>query len=192
MSAASETRAAAIARGRAVRKRNAFTAAILAGSLALLLAKFFSFRPAGFFAGILVGLVYSNAFEYVLHRFLLHPPERFFAKYHLIHHSTLGAPEEALYVNFAKNPCVVVLAFALNAAPFILLEWAFRLGLASGVVAGYGLYFIAYEEIHWRIHLGGLPRWLGFARRHHLAHHAGDDERFNVFLPVFDRLLGRR
>jgi hypothetical protein len=35
------------------------------------------------------------------------------------------------------------------------------------------LYYIAFEEIHWRTHTGGrLPKSLRFAARHHLLHHA--------------------
>jgi sterol desaturase/sphingolipid hydroxylase (fatty acid hydroxylase superfamily) len=35
---------------------------------------------------------------------------------------------------------------------------------------------------------GWLPKWLRPAARHHLLHHARDTSRFNVFLPIFDRL----
>ncbi|SRR5712692_1909490 len=189
MSTAGEIRASAVARGRAVKRSNVLTATLFGGSLAVLLAKAFSFRPIGFFLGIVLGLVYSNAFEYLLHRYLLHPLGSSFAKYHLIHHSTWGAPDEALYVNFAKAPWVVMLLFTINAAPFVAAEWAFRAGFAPGVLIGFLVYFLVYEEIHWRIHLGGwLPSWLQFAQRHHLMHHAGAEERFNVFLPVFDRI----
>ncbi|HEX2713674.1 MAG TPA: sterol desaturase family protein [Candidatus Acidoferrales bacterium] len=191
MPAPRDIRAAALARGRLVKKRNALTAAIFGFSLAVIAAKVFSFTFIGFFGGIVVGLVYSNAFEYLLHRYLLHSPHGVFAKYHSIHHSTWGAPDEALYANFARDPWVVVLLFTVNAAPFIAVEWAFRAGLAPGVLVGFVIYFVAYEETHWRVHFGGwLPSWLQFARRHHLSHHAAAEERFNVFLPLFDWLVG--
>ncbi len=189
MPTASEIRASAVARGRAIKRSNGLTATLFGGSLAVLLAKAFSFKPMGLFIGIVLGLVYSNAFEYFFHRYLLHPLGGSFAKYHLIHHSAWGAPDEALYVNFAKNPWVVVLLFTLNAAPFVAAEWVFRAGLAPGVLIGFVAYFVAYEEIHWRIHLGGwLPSWLHSARQHHRMHHAGAEGRFNVFLPVFDKM----
>ncbi len=191
MPTASEICAAALARGRLVKRRNALTAVIFGVSLAVVAAVVFSFTFIGFFGGIVLGLAYSNAFEYLLHRFLLHPPRRVFAKYHLIHHSTWGAPDEALYANFARDPWVVILLFTVNAAPFIAAEWVFRAGLAPGVLIGFVIYFVAYEEMHWRIHFGGwLPSWLQFARRHHLSHHAAAEERFNVFLPLMDWLVG--
>jgi len=36
---------------------------------------------------------------------------------------------------------------------------------------------------------GWLPRWVRPAARHHLRHHARDDGRFNVFLPIFDWMM---
>ncbi len=190
-----EIEAAATAHGRAIKGKNALTAILFSATLSVVVAEVFSFKPAGFFAGILIGLLYSNGFEYFLHRFLLHLGASFFAQQHNIHHSTWGAPDEARYVNFARNSWVVVVVFALNTAPFIVAEWLFRPGIAPGVIVGFALYFVVYEEVHWRIHLGGwLPSWLSFARRHHLMHHAGAEERYNVFLPVFDWVfaLGRK
>ena len=152
----------------------------------------FSFKPAGFLAGILLGLLYANAFEYFFHRFLLHLPGRGFARYHELHHSTWGTPEEPRYANFARNPLVVVLLFAVNAVPIVVMEAMLQAGLAPGMMIAFVVYFVAYEEIHWRIHFGGrLPLWLQPARRRHLMHHASAEERFNVFLPVFDWLFGQ-
>ena len=49
---------------------------------------------------------------------------------------------------------------------------------------------MAFEEIHWRTHMGGwLPGWLRPAARHHLLHHVRGTERFNVFLPFFDWVI---
>jgi sterol desaturase/sphingolipid hydroxylase (fatty acid hydroxylase superfamily) len=61
----------------------------------------------------------------------------------------------------------------------------------AGVFASFALYYIAFEEIHWRSHMGGwLPMWARPAAKHHLMHHAQDSGRFNVFLPIFDWLTG--
>lgn len=187
----SDLHTAAISRGLAVKRNNALTATVFGGLLAALLLRAFSFKPVGFFSGILLGLLYANAFEYLFHRFLLHAPGRMFAQYHQIHHSTWGTPDEPLYVNFARNPMVVALLFTIHAMPVLVLEWMLRAGLGAGMLVGFVVYFAAYEEIHWRIHLGGwLPSWLDSARRHHLLHHAAAEERYNVFLPVFDWLFG--
>jgi dihydroceramide fatty acyl 2-hydroxylase len=188
----SDIRPSAVAKGLAVKRRNALTAVIFGGLLAALLVQAFSFKPAGFLGGILLGLLYANAFEYFFHRFLLHAPGRVFAQYHWVHHSTWGAPDEPLYVNFASNPLIVVLLFTVHAIPIVVLEWVLRVGLAPGMMVGFVVYFVAYEEIHWRIHRGGwLPFWLQGARRHHLMHHAASKERFNVFFPLFDWLFGQ-
>ena len=190
MPIASDIDSTTLARGLAAKRRNALTATVFGGLLAALLIQAFSFQPAGFVVGILLGLLYANAFEYFFHRFLLHPPGRTLAKYHMLHHASWGTPDEPLYVNFAKNPLIVVLLFTLHAAPIVAVEYVLRTGLAAGMVVAFVVYFVVYEEIHWRIHLGRLPAWLEPARRHHLMHHAAAEERFNVFLPVFDGLFG--
>ena len=191
MVTATDISPATFAIGLAAKRRNAFTAILFGGSLVVLLLEVFSFKLVGFLAGIPLGLLYANAFEYFFHRFLLHPPGRTLAYYHGLHHSTWGTPDEPLYVNFAKNPLVVVLLFALNALPIFAIEYLLRAGLAPGMMVGFVLYFVAYEEIHWRIHFGGwLPSWLESARHHHLQHHAAAEERFNIVLPLFDWLFG--
>lgn len=189
----SEIQAAATARGLAIKRNNAVMALAVGGGLALLLGGLFGFKPMGFLVGLVAGLVYANAFEYCFHRFLLHLPGSFLGEQHLVHHSTWGQPDEMQYANFASTPWAVALLFLLNAMPFVVAEWVLAWGLAPGVLTAFTAYFIVFEEIHWRIHLGSrLPSWLQPARRHHLTHHAAAEERFNVFLPLFDRLLGPR
>lgn len=139
--------------------------------------------------GFLLGLVYANLFEYCLHRFALHAAEGFLPEKHGLHHATWGAEDEPLYVNFARSPWVVVLLIAANALPVAAVEWLWRPGVAAGALAAFAVYFVIFEELHWRIHRGGLPRWLEFSRRHHFAHHAGAPGRFNVWLPLSDWLL---
>ena len=141
---------ATLARGLAVKRRNALTATIFGGLLTALLLEAFSFKPARFLAGILLGLLYANAFEYFFHRFLLHWPGRTLAQYHMVHHSTWGTPGEPLYVNFAKNPLIVMLLFTVNALPIVVVEYALRAGFAPGMMIGFVVYFVLYEEIHWR------------------------------------------
>lgn len=192
MPAEVEIRAANIKFGRRIKRRNALTALLSGGILAASAGVLFPFKPLGLFVGFLVGLVYSNAFEYALHRFVLHAAGGFLQEKHGLHHTTWGGPEEALYVNFARSPWVVVLLFAVNALPVVVTEWLFRWGIAPGVLIAFTVYFVLFEEIHWRIHIDGwLPTWIAAARQHHLRHHAGENERFNVFLPLFDWLLGR-
>ena len=191
-------RPAEIARARRVKRANAITALLTGSLLSMLVLKFVrpdanALDPLRLVAGFVAGLVYANAFEYVLHRFFLHWGEGFLVQRHGLHHDTAGAPEEPRYVNFATSPWVVVLVFVLNAIPLFALEIFLRAGLSVGILAGFTAYFIAYEEIHWRFHLGGwLPGWLRAARTHHMLHHGGLEGRYNVFLPIFDWIFQRR
>lgn len=193
MEAADEIRSAAIARGLIVKRNNAFTA-LLAG-LALALAAFKVGRGSLnlLAVGALAGVAYANAFEYVLHRFFLHWGKGFLDRQHALHHDSVGAPNEARYVNFSTSPVVVILVFLLNAPAPIAIERFLGHGTGTGMFLGFTTYYILYEEIHWRMHLGGwLPGWMRFARRHHMLHHGEFQGRYNVFLPLFDWVLHRR
>jgi len=191
------SRPAEIARARGVKRVNAITtlfSGILLSAMVFRLTGLDhgALEPLHLAAGFLAGALYANGFEYVLHRFFLHWGEGFLVQRHGLHHDSAGAAEEARYVNFATSPWVVVLVFVLNAIPVLALEFFFRPQLAVGIFAGFTVYFIAYEEIHWRFHLGGwLPRWMRAARNHHMLHHGGFEGRYNVFLPIFDWIFHR-
>ena len=174
-------------------KRNNLLAAILSGSILVWLSlRLFPHSITGVLGGFVLGFFYANGFEYCLHRFVLHSGRGIFYPQHMVHHTTLNSPEAPLYVNFSRNPFGVVALFFANAAPFFLFQWVFRNGWTSGVFANFTIYYILFEEIHWRSHMGGwLPRWLRPAVRHHLLHHARDTGSFNVFFPVFDWLAER-
>ena len=195
MTPATATPSEEITRSLAVKRNNALTALAVGGALALFAARAYGFGlyGAGVLFGFLAGLVYANAFEYVLHRFLLHWGHGFLVGRHALHHDSASTPQEARYVNFATSPWVVVLLFASNALPVFAVEQLLHLGLAPGMLAGFTVYYVLYEEIHWRMHLGGwLPAWLQAARRHHMLHHGGFEGRYNVFLPLCDWIFQRR
>jgi hypothetical protein len=187
-----EIRADTKAQGLSI-KRNNLLAAVLSGSVLVWISiRFFPHSIAAILFGLVLGFFYANGFEYCLHRFVLHAGRGVFSSQHMVHHTTLNSPEAARYVNFSSNPWGVVALFFANAAPFLFLQWIFRDRWTAGVFASFSIYYIAFEEIHWRSHMGGwLPRWLRPAARHHLLHHALDTGRFNVFLPLFDWLTGR-
>ena len=174
-------------------KRNNLLAALLSGTVLVWISLRFSPHSiTGILAGFVLGFFYANGFEYCLHRFVLHSGRGFFGQQHMVHHTTLSSPEAARYVNFSSNPWGVVALFAANAAPFLFLSWIFGNGWTAGVFASFAIYYIAFEEIHWRTHMGGwLPKWLRPAARHHMLHHARDTGRFNVFLPIFDWIVER-
>jgi hypothetical protein len=154
--------------------------------------RFFPHSPIGIGAGFVLGFLYANGFEYCLHRFVLHAGRGVFGQQHMVHHHTLHSPEGARYVNFSSNPLGVVALFLANGVPFLFVQWIFRNTWTAGVFASFGLYYIAFEEIHWRTHMGGwMPKWLRPAARHHMMHHAYDTGQFNVFLPIFDWIAER-
>jgi len=173
-------------------KTNNLLAALLSGSaLVYISLRFFPHSAAAILGGFVLGFFYANGFEYCLHRFVLHAGRGVFGQQHMVHHTTLNSPDAARYVNFSSNPWGVVGLFFVNAAPFLFFQWIFRSEWTAGVFLSFTIYYIAFEEIHWRSHMGGwLPKWLRPATRHHLLHHAHETGRYNVFLPMFDFLVG--
>lgn len=193
MEDANEIRAAETARGLIVKRNNAFTALLAGLGLALVALKMGRGSLNLAAVGALAGIVYANAFEYILHRFLLHWGHGYLDRQHALHHDSVGAPNEARYVNFSTSPQVVIFVFLLNAPPAFALEYFLDHGIGTGMFLGFTIYYILYEEIHWRMHLGGwLPGWMGFAQRHHLLHHGDFPGRYNVILPLFDWIFHRR
>ena len=183
------TRAQWKAFGLRVKRRNLLVAVLCGSALAWVSLRLFPHTVTGLLFSFVAGLLYANAFEYCLHRFVLHAGG-FFGRHHMIHHETLNAPEGPRYVNFSRNPLGVVALFLANGIPFLFLEWMTHSAWAAGMFISFALYYVAFEEIHWRAHMGGwLPKWLRPAARHHLLHHAHDDERFNVFFPLCDWIV---
>jgi hypothetical protein len=180
------------------KKRNNAIAAVLCGVLpAFALSIHFSPVPweaavVSLIVGLIVGLIWGNAFEYVYHRWLLHGSGSLHAAGHHEHHAHIGTPEQAEHVALISSPLNVVLLFALNSVPAILIvSLTGRWGILSGLFIGWALYLIVTEEIHWRIHMNQwLPPGLRFARAYHMSHHARPNCRYNVFLPVFDFFFG--
>jgi len=103
----------------------------------------------------------------------------------------VGTPTEAEHVNFGSSPIWIVALFAINGIPVVAADLLFGMRIAPGVFLAFAIYFITVEEVHWRIHLlERLPAVLAASRAYHLAHHARPDARFNIFLPLWDTVLG--
>lgn len=186
-----EIRAQCKAQGLRIKRRNLLAATLSGAALCSVSSYFFPPTLPRFLAGFALGFFYANGFEYCLHRFVLHAGRGVFFEQHMVHHTTLQAPEAPRYVNFSSNPWGVVALFLANGAPFLILQWIFRNTWTAGMFASFALYYAAFEEIHWRTHMGGwLPKWLRGAARHHMLHHAQESGSFNVFLPICDRLAG--
>ena len=186
----SELRAMALLEGR-TKKRNNAIVALLSGVLPVFaLSQVVPFAWAHWLAGLSIGLVWGNAFEYSYHRWLLHRPRCRLAQGHLEHHIHVGSAEEPAHVTLGKSPPYIALLFATNGALVVFVDCFLHLGISAGIFLGWTIYLIAAEEVHWRIHLNEwLPPGLRFARAYHMAHHDIPDARFNVFLPLFDWLL---
>jgi len=179
--------------GREKKRKNAIAALVCGGIPAAL--SFYSGSAAGWrlwIPGVLVGLVWGDAFEYVYHRWLLHRPRSSMGNGHLEHHAQIGTPEQAEHVALISSPLNILLLYVINGVPAFLVAWWMGLrGMLSGVFVGWTVYLIVTEEIHWRIHMNGwIPPGLRFARAYHLSHHDIPNSRYNVFLPLFDWLLG--
>jgi len=178
------------AQGLSIKRRNLLAASVSGAVLVWISLRFFPHSALGILGGLVLGFFYANGFEYCLHRFVLHSGRGMFFQQHMVHHTTLAEPEAPRYVNFSSNPWGVVALFAANALPFLVLQWIFQNRWTAGVFASFAIYYIAFEEIHWRTHMGGwLPKQLRFAARHHMLHHARDTGSFNVFFPLFDWLM---
>lgn len=142
--------------------------------------------------GLIIGLIWGNAFEYVYHRWLLHRPRSPLGSEHLEHHAQIGTAAEAEHIALISSPFNVVLLFLINGIPaFLIANLTGMRGIVSGVFIGWTVYLVATEEIHWRIHMSGrLPPGIRFARAYHMSHHDIPTRRYNVFLPLFDLFFG--
>jgi hypothetical protein len=122
---------------------------------------------------LVIGLVWGNAFEYAYHRWMLHRRRSSFAKGHLEHHGTIGAPEEAEHVTLGRAPFHIAPLFARNAAGARSYAGYLR-GLDGLSDRGRGNPLAHSQE-------GWLPPGLGFARAYHMSHHDIPNTRYNVF-----------
>jgi Fatty acid hydroxylase superfamily len=139
------------------------------------------------FAGFFVGLLWSNWIEYAFHRWAMHWPSLYqpAAIRHVLHHS---APFDPRHITMTFKFWSVVLT--LNVLLFALPDQLLHLHILTGVVAAFVTYIALGVEVHLRIHDG---RWVPDAwRAHHLLHHVRPQQNFNIFLPVFDWLLGSK
>lgn len=191
MATPAEIRSAAVQHGRAKKRNNALVA-LLSGALpGVILCHYLRADWKHLSAGLILGLLWGNGFEYAYHRWLLHRPRSAFGNGHLEHHRNVGTAEEAEHVSLGRCPYHIAVLFTANGIVVVGVDLLLRLSLAPGIFLGWTTYLIVAEEIHWRIHMDGwLPPGLRFARAYHMSHHDVPSARYNVFLPVFDVLMG--
>ena len=140
-----------------------------------------------FLAGFFAGLVWSNWIEYAYHRWAMHWPSLYqpAAMRHALHHSAPSNPQH-ITMTFGFWTAIFITNVLLFAVPDQLLH----LRILTGVAAAFLTYIMVGIEVHLRIHDG---RWVPDAwKAHHLSHHVRPQKNFNIFLPMFDWLLGSK
>ncbi len=177
-------------RGRAIKRWNAVTAVLAGGVPAVVLALWNPPSLRVWLLSFAAGLVWANAFEYAYHRWLLHWPSSSFGRGHLLHHASVGAPNEPEHVGLGGSPLAVLGLFVVNGTPLAAIALALHAAFAPGMLMAFALYFIIVEEVHWRFHLGGwMPGVLARQRAIHLAHHDVPNANYAIFCPVFDHFF---
>lgn len=153
------------------------------------------------------GLISASFFEWAVHKYLMHRPLLFFKiwfeghtrvhhmkfkfdhTYHLQHEA-----DESIIGMVIWSPLIIGTGSLPYVAVMLLFsfehEWVM---LATGVVLS-TLYYIAYEYLHWCMHLPKsrqleLSRLFRRLNGHHLLHHRFMGKNYNVVFPLADWLM---
>ena len=95
--------------GRAKKRNNAIVA-MLSGALpGAILTFYLPVNWERWLLGLIIGLVWGNAFEYAYHRWLLHRPRSSLGRGHLEHHAKVGTPEEPEHTSLGKSPLLEII-----------------------------------------------------------------------------------
>lgn len=159
------------------------------------------------FVGALVGnVIFASFFEWSIHRYVMHRPVgsfRYAFQAHAVVHHQVFKADHTYHLVYPKDQETIPMAWwngpvliLMGASPTLILSaitghWIMLAGAATTFV----LYYIAYEYIHWCMHLPKARRvekpWL-FRRLngHHLLHHRYMHKNFNVVFPLADFCLG--
>lgn len=164
------------------------------------------------FVTVVAGFMYASIFEWVLHRYVMHRPiGKFrypFEAHTLTHHRIFKADytyhlqdegdKRKIRMAWWNGPVLValgILPFIVGAASFIGSGWGVPVAICiTGFVVSAG-YYIAYEYLHWCMHLPKSRRlersWIFFRLNgHHILHHRYMGKNFNVVFPLADALFG--
>jgi len=156
--------------------------------------------------GFSLATIYASFFEWTLHKYFMHRPMGGFTypfeRHTLVHHRIFRADpsyhlrreedKHTIPMTWWNGPALVMVGIT----PFIIAAccgagWAIVCGALPACIG----YYLAYEYIHWCMH---LPRRRYVERSgiffrlngHHLLHHRYMHRNFNVVLPLADRCLG--
>ena len=156
--------------------------------------------------GFIGTVIVTSFIEWTVHRFLMHRPLGKFDypfKAHAVVHHGIFRGDETYHLQHEKDKETIPMAWwngpvliALCATPGTLTAWLLgHWSLAIGAWAAGIAYYIAYEYLHWCMH---LPRKRGLERSgvffrlngHHILHHRYIHKNFNVVFPLADLCLG--
>lgn len=156
--------------------------------------------------GLIGNAVFGSFFEWSLHKFVMHRPiggfKYAFQAHAVVHHQVFKA-DDSYHLKNPKDRETIPMAWwngpvliLMGAAPSLLVSWATgHWALLVGGIVTFIIYYIAYEYIHWCMHLPKQRRiekpWV-FRRLngHHLLHHRYMHKNFNVVFPLADLCLG--
>jgi len=125
-----------------------------------------------------------------------------FESHAIVHHTVFKADHTYLLIN-EKDRHIVTMAWwngpvlvSMCILPFVILSFIFqKWGLVAGSMVSCTAYYVAYEYMHYCMH---VPRKRNLERSgiffrlngHHLLHHRFMHKNFNVVLPIVDLLFG--
>ena len=166
---------------------------------------------------LLVGIAFASVFEWTFHRYVMHRPVgkfRYPFEAHAGAHHRIFKADYRYHLQDGKDRDVHMwkipmawwngvaliflgtIPFVVAGIPFAIFDWwtgSFVVG-ATGFFVCLG-YYIAYEYLHWCMHLpkNRLVERLWVFRKlngHHLLHHRWMGTNFNVVCPLADFLFG--
>lgn len=142
---------------------------------------------------LVVGLILFPAYEYAVHRWLLHAPPigsgwcyRLQRRIHYDHHREPDRIELLFTPLFLFLPLI---AGHLALFSAVTRSLSVSLALLTGSLLGY----LHYEWVHYVAHLPGMPRtpWGRWLKKYHRWHHYKNEHFwFGVTSPVVDMLMG--
>jgi hypothetical protein len=161
----------------------------------------FSWQTIGFIGGV----IYSSFFEWMLHKYVMHRPVKFFrypfVAHALTHHGKFKA-DYTYHLQQEADKKTVPMAWwnapvmwAIHIGPVLGLQWLIGKPIAWGTFVAMVGYYAAYEYLHWCMH---IPRKRNIERSgiffrlngHHLLHHRYMGKNLNVVLPLWDLIFG--
>ena len=136
--------------------------------------------------GFVLGLLYGNVLEYLIHDFIFHRLGRkkgSIWSYHLKDHHVLSRKNNFIDLTESKVESIGMLGLVLVHMPIIYLSFGFWLGVTS--------YAMAFKYLHGFQH--SHPEFTKKYMKWHWEHHMKDSNKnFGVVMPLSDYLFRTR